>query len=66
MGQGRQGRLTATGMATVSDSVVTGVTGWRPVTGPRLERVSFEGWRYGKMGCICPLPISSVRTVSLG
>lgn len=33
---------------------------------PPPIRVSTQGWRYGKMGCICPLPVSSCRTVSLG
>ncbi|SOR81772.1 hypothetical protein SCNRRL3882_5224 [Streptomyces chartreusis NRRL 3882] len=60
--QGARGRPTATG----SDRRVPVVQHKGPGQSPRTIRVSTQGWRYGKMGCICPLPYSSCRTVSLG
>lgn len=52
--------------ATDSDSRATTASGDAPGHRPPTERVSPEGWRSGKMGCICPLQNSSCRTVSLG
>lgn len=48
----RRGRPTTTG----SDSQASAVNSETPGQSRTVIRVSPQGWRSGKMGCICPLP----------